>query len=104
MMERMSAVVAIMLTATVIAAVYVALIAMHVLAIRGGETPGERYRPRIARWLAAGDERRRGRAETDATRRLMAGALDRASYRSAMTAMAAQDALEHPVEIPKTKM
>ena len=30
-----------MLTATIIAAVYVALIAMHVLAIRGGEPSGE---------------------------------------------------------------
>lgn len=103
-MEGVSPVVAIMLVATIIATVYVALIAMHVLAIRGGERPGERYRPRIARWLAAGDERRRGRAETDATHRLLAGSLDRASYRAAMAAMAAQDAAEHPVEIPKTKM
>ncbi len=100
----MSPVVAVMLTATIIATVYVALIAMHVLAIRGGETPGERYRPRIARWLAAADERRRGRAESAAAQRLMAGSLDRASYRSAMAAMAAQDAVGHPVEIPKTKM
>jgi hypothetical protein len=99
----MSPVVAVMLTATVIAAVYAALIAMHVLAVRGGEPPGERYRPRIARWLAAADERRRGRAESDAAHRLMAGSLDRASYRAAMAAMAAQDAVEHPVELPKTR-
>lgn len=103
-MERMGPVVAIMITATIIATVYVALIAMHVLAIRGGVAPGERYRPRIARWLAAFDERRRGRAESDAARRLLAGSLDRASYRSAMAAMAVQDAKEHPVEFPKTKM
>jgi hypothetical protein len=95
---------AIMLVATIIAIVYVALIAMHVLAIRGGEVAGRRYRPRIARWLATRDERRRGRAESDAAHRLVAGALDRASYRAAMAAMAAQDAVEHPIELPKTKM
>lgn len=103
-MEGMSPVVAVMVVFTIIAAAYVALIAMHVLAIRGGEPPGERYRPRIASWLAAGEERRRGRVERDATHRLIAGSLDRASYRAAMAAMAAQDAVEHPVEIPKTKM
>jgi hypothetical protein len=94
--------VAVMLVATFIAFVYVALIAMHVLAIRAGSS-GERYRPRIARWLATRDERRRGRTESDAAHRLLAGSLDRASYRSAMAAMAAQDAIEHPVEIPKSK-
>ncbi|GIG50308.1 hypothetical protein ACFO1B_39125 [Dactylosporangium siamense] len=96
--------VAVMLVATVIVAVYVALIAMHVLAIRGGAAANERYRPRIARWLAGHDERRRGRAERDAVHRLAAGTLDRASYRSAMAALAAQDAVEHPIELPKTKM
>ena len=75
-MERDESVVAVMLTATIIATVYSALIAMHVLAVRGGE----RYRPWIVRWLAATDERRRGRAESDAADRLMAGSLDRASY------------------------
>ncbi|MEV4511122.1 hypothetical protein AB0K00_19370 [Dactylosporangium sp. NPDC049525] len=100
----MSPVVAVMLVATIIATVYLALIAMHVLAIRAGEPSGKRYHPRIARWLAAGDERRRGRAESDAARRLLAGSLDRASYRAAMAAMAAQDAIEHPFDIPKSKM
>jgi hypothetical protein len=100
----MSPVVAAMLTATIIAAVYVALIALHVLAIGGDEPSSERHRPRIARWLAASGERRRGRAESDAAHRLMAGSLDRASYRAAMAAMAVQDAAEHPVEIPKTTM
>jgi hypothetical protein len=100
----MSPVVAVMLVATIIAIVYVALIAMHVLAIRGGESSGERYRPQIATWLAAGEERRRGRAESDAARRLMAGSLDSASYRAALAAIAAQDAVEHPVQIPKTMM
>jgi hypothetical protein len=97
-------VVTVMLVATLIAAVYVALIAMHVLAIRNGEQPGERYRPRIARRLASGDEHRRGRVETDAARRLLAGSLDRTAYRAAMAALAAQDAIEHPVEVPKTRM
>lgn len=103
-MGRVSPVLAVMLVATIIATVYVALIAMHVLAIRGGERSGSRYRPRIARWIATADERRRGRAESDAARRLMTGALDRASYRAALAAMAAQDEIEHPVEIPKSKM
>jgi hypothetical protein len=98
----MSPVGAVMLVATIIAAVYAALIAMHVLAIRGGEPSGERYRPQIAIWLAAGEERRRGRVETDAAHRLMAGSLDQASYRAALAAMAAQDAAEHPLQIPKT--
>jgi hypothetical protein len=95
-------VVAAVLVATIVATVYVALITMHVLAIRSGESSGERHRPQIARWLAAGEERRRGRAETDAARRLMTGSLNQASYRAAMAAMAAQDAVEHPMQIPKT--
>jgi hypothetical protein len=93
-----------MLMAALPAAVYVALIAMHVLAIRGGSPAGERYRPRVATWLASRDERRRARTETAATRRLIAGPLDRDAYRAAMAAAAAQDALAHPVEVPKTKM
>ncbi|MFF5234865.1 hypothetical protein [Dactylosporangium sp. NPDC000521] len=92
--------VAVMLVATSIVAVYVALIALHVHAIHGDPQATGRHRPRIAIWLATREERRRGRAECDAARRLMAGALDQASYRAAMAAMAAQDAAEHPVEIP----
>jgi hypothetical protein len=97
----MSPVVAVMVVATCVAAVYIALVAMHVLAIRGGSPSGERYRPRIATWFATREERRRGRAESGAAQRLMTGSLDRASYRAAMAAMAAQDAVERPVEIPK---
>ncbi|MEV4138811.1 hypothetical protein AB0J72_42435 [Dactylosporangium sp. NPDC049742] len=92
--------VAVMLVATFIAAVYIALIALHVQAIHGDPPGTDRRRPRIATWLATREERRRGRAESDAAQGLMSGSLDRASYRAAMAAMAAQDAAEHPVEIP----
>ena len=101
-MEGMSPVMAVIIVATVIAAVYIALITLHVLAIHGDPQATGRHRPRIAIWLATREERRRGRAESDAARRLMAGALDQASYRAAMAAMAAQDAAEHPVEVPNT--
>ncbi|MEU0562932.1 hypothetical protein [Dactylosporangium sp. NPDC006015] len=94
--------VAVMLVATSIAAVYIALIALHVQAIHGDPPGADRHRPRLATWLATREERRRGRAERDAAQRLMSGSLDQASYRAAMAAMAAQDAAEHPVEIPNT--
>ncbi|MET7426320.1 hypothetical protein [Dactylosporangium sp. NPDC005555] len=90
-----------MLVATVAAAAYIVLITLHVLAVRGDAPDGTRCRPRIARWLATSEERRRGRAESDATQRLMAGSMDRASYRAAMAAMAVQDSADHPVRVPR---
>ncbi|WP_432971372.1 hypothetical protein [Dactylosporangium sp. CA-233914] len=88
-----------MIVAAFVAALYAALIAMHVAAIRGGAA-GDR--PRLATWLAAAGERRRGRAESDAARRRLAGELDRPGYHDAMARLAARDAVEHPLEVPKS--
>ncbi|WP_238012279.1 hypothetical protein KZZ52_31470 [Dactylosporangium sp. AC04546] len=93
-----------MIFAGVVAAVYVALIAMHVAAIRGWGTADDRYRPRLAVWLAVqlagAGERRRARAEAEAAHELVAGHLSRGEYQATMAAMAAQDDAEHPLTVP----
>jgi hypothetical protein len=75
---------------------------MHVAAIRAGGPAAAQPRPPIAVWLAAAGERRRGREESDAVLRRMTGALDRDGYRNAMATVAAQDDIEHPLEVPKS--
>ena len=47
--------------------------------------------------------RRLAGQESDAARRLMDGSLDRAAYRTSMAAIAAQDAAEHPLDVPKLR-
>src|SRR4051794_32350821 len=91
-----------MIIAATIAGIYAALIAMHVAAIRDGGPAAARGRPRLAIWLAAGGERRRGREESDAVLRRLTGALDRDGYRTAMAAVAAQDQIERPLEVPRS--
>ncbi|MFI5916799.1 hypothetical protein [Dactylosporangium sp. NPDC051541] len=92
-----------MVVGALVACVYVALIAMHVAAIRhGGTATG--HRPGLARWLAASGERRRGNAERDAARRRLTGELGRADYHAVMAALAARDAVEHPLQVPKSRL
>ncbi|MET7401975.1 hypothetical protein ABZS66_51680 [Dactylosporangium sp. NPDC005572] len=86
--------------AGVVGAVYVALIAMHVAAIRGRGAADDRYRPRLAVWLAAAGERRRARAEAEAAHELVAGHLTRERYQATMATVAAQDDAEHPLAVP----
>ncbi len=47
--------------------------------------------------------RRLAGLETDATRRLMNGSLDRTAYHASMASIAAQDAAEHPLNVPRTR-
>ncbi|GAA3455218.1 hypothetical protein [Dactylosporangium matsuzakiense] len=91
-----------MIVAALVAGVYAALITMHVAAIRHDATANVR-RPGLARWLAAAGERRRGHEECTAVQRRMAGDLGRAAYRGAMEALAARDAVEHPLQVPKAR-
>ncbi|GGM77241.1 hypothetical protein ACFFX1_52440 [Dactylosporangium sucinum] len=90
-----------MIFAGAIAAVYGILIAMHVAAIRARGPADDRYRPRLAVWLASAGDRRRARIETEAAHDLVAGRLTRDRYRATMAAMAAQDDVEHPLAVPK---
>ena len=92
-----------LLFAAVVAGAYGALIVMHVVAIRARGAADDRYRPRLAVWLASGAERRRGRVERDAVRLLLDGRIVRARYHTAMAAMAAQDDAEFPLEAPGTR-
>jgi hypothetical protein len=96
----MSPMVATMVVAALVAGLYVALIALHVAAIRGSGGPGVGYRPRLARWLAATAERRRGGEESAAARSLLDGRLDRGRYQAAMAALAARDDVERPLRAP----
>ncbi|MER7281893.1 hypothetical protein ABT369_46420 [Dactylosporangium sp. NPDC000244] len=89
-----------MIVGALIACVYAALIALHAAAIRHGGTARKRLHP--ATWLAANGERRRGREESGMVRRRIAGELDRRGYHDAMAALAARDAIEHPLEVPKS--
>ena len=73
-----------MLAAAVIAAVYVLLIARHV---HKAAAPGRPHRRRV-------------RAERLATARLFAGDLDRPAYRAELAALAALDAAERPLVVP----
>jgi hypothetical protein len=41
--------------------------------------------------------------ESDVTRRLVDGSLDRAAYHLNMASIAAQDAAEHPLDVPKLR-
>jgi hypothetical protein len=91
-----------MLVAATGAAIYAVLIAMHVAAIRGHGPASTQGRPRIAVWIAAAGKRRLGRAESDAVLRRMTGELGRGAYHSVMAAVAAQDEIEHPLEVPKS--
>jgi hypothetical protein len=91
-----------MFVAATVAGIYVALITMHVAAIRGHGPATTDGRPRIATWLAASWERRLGRMESDAVLQRMTGLLDREAYHRAMAAVAAQDEIDHPLEVPKS--
>jgi hypothetical protein len=92
----------IMFVIATVAGIYVALIAMHVAAIRERGPATAQGRPRIAAWLAASGERRLGRTESDAVLQRMTGVLDRDAYHRAMAAVAAQDKINHPLEVPKS--
>ncbi|MEV4135119.1 hypothetical protein AB0J72_23465 [Dactylosporangium sp. NPDC049742] len=47
--------------------------------------------------------RRLAGRESDAARRLIDGSLDRAAYHASMASIAAQDAAEHPLDVPKLR-
>ncbi|WP_327004466.1 hypothetical protein OHA72_57125 [Dactylosporangium sp. NBC_01737] len=47
--------------------------------------------------------RRLAGRESDAVRRLMDGSLDRAVYHASMASIAAQDAAEYPLDVPKLR-
>jgi hypothetical protein len=91
-----------MLVAAIVAGIYAVLIGMHVAAIRGRGPASAQDRPRIAVWIAAAGERRLSRAESDAVLRRMTGELDRGAYHTVMAAVAAQDEIERPLEVPKS--
>ncbi|MEU7872141.1 hypothetical protein [Dactylosporangium sp. NPDC049140] len=91
-----------MIVGALVAGIYAALIAMHVAAIRHDRAAATADRPQVARWLAATGERRRARLESNAVLRRIDGELDRAGYREAMAVLAAQDAIERPLEVPKS--
>jgi hypothetical protein len=67
----------------------------------------------LAIFVALADERRRRKAvpvnrrladlESDTARRLLDGSLDRAAYHASMASIAAQDAAEHPLDVPKLR-
>ncbi|MEV6927795.1 hypothetical protein AB0M46_25290 [Dactylosporangium sp. NPDC051485] len=80
---------------------YLALVVMHLIALRARGAADDRYRPRLALWLARTAQRRRDRFERDAVRLLLAGRIDRARYHTAMAAMAAQDRAEQPPGLPR---
>ncbi|MEV4511111.1 hypothetical protein AB0K00_19315 [Dactylosporangium sp. NPDC049525] len=60
---------------------------------------GRRMRPQEAVPMS----RRLAGRESDAARRLMDGSLERAAYHASMAALAAQDAAEHPLDVPKLR-
>src|SRR5438046_2863194 len=91
-----------MFVAAIVAGIYAALIAMHVAAIRGQGPVATEGRPRIATWIAAAGERRLGRMESDAVLQRMTGVLDRDAYHRMLAVVAAQDEIEHPLEVPKS--
>ncbi|WP_327002805.1 hypothetical protein OHA72_48220 [Dactylosporangium sp. NBC_01737] len=47
--------------------------------------------------------RRLAGRESEAARRLMDGSLDPAAYRADMASIAAQDAAEHPLDVPRLR-
>lgn len=47
--------------------------------------------------------RRLADRESDTARRLLDGSLDRAAYHASMASLAAQDAAEHPLQVPKLR-
>ena len=47
--------------------------------------------------------RRLADLESDTARRLLDGSLDRAAYHASMASLAAQDAAEHPLDVPKLR-
>jgi hypothetical protein len=93
-----------MIVAALVAGIYAALIAMHVAAIRRGGPAAAQDRPQVAVWLAASGERRRGREESDLVQLRMTGELARADFHNAMAALAARDAVEHPLDVPKSRL
>ncbi|GAA4263851.1 hypothetical protein [Dactylosporangium darangshiense] len=93
-----------MLVAAIIASVYILLVAGHVAAIRREGAAGVAYRPWVARWIAASGERRRARLEGEAVHQLMTGGLNARAYRVTMAALAAQDEMEHPLDVPRTRL
>jgi hypothetical protein len=102
-----------LLVAALFAAVYLTLIALHVTAIRHHAGQGRIERPRLAVWLAAhlrpGPQDRvpadagLARAEREAVRRLLAGALDKDAYRAELACVAARDEAAHPLELPRSR-
>ncbi|MET7418661.1 hypothetical protein [Dactylosporangium sp. NPDC005555] len=96
-----------MLVLLFIAVAYTVLIALHAWMIRHHRLEGA-YEPRAARWLAARfgplpppfaahlDQR-----EAKAFDRLLTGDLDPAAYRDLMASLAAQDAVERPLRVPR---
>ncbi|WP_433221090.1 hypothetical protein ACQP00_19610 [Dactylosporangium sp. CS-047395] len=91
-----------MIVGALAACTYAVLIALHVAAIRHDRGVAGANRPRVARWLAASGERRRARRESNAVQRRIDGELDKAAYQVTMAQIAAQDAIERPLQVPKS--
>jgi len=99
--------------AVLVAVVYLTLIALHVTAIRHHAGKGRIERPRVAIWLAVrlrpGPQDRvpadagLTRDEREAVRRLLAGALDKDTYRAKLVSVAARDEAVHPLELPRSR-
>jgi hypothetical protein len=47
--------------------------------------------------------RRLADRESETTRRLLDGSIDRAAYHASLASIAAQDAAEHPLDVPKLR-
>lgn len=89
-----------LLVAAAIAVAYGALIAGHVTQLRRGDPPGTIPRPRLAVRLAS----RPGAPDREraAVAGLLAGVVHRRRYHAEMAALAARDAVEHPLRVPGT--
>lgn len=83
-----------MTTALVVSGVVVGLYGLAALIALAAE---RRLRPQEAVAI----NRRLGGLESDAARRLMDGSLDRTTYHADMASIAAQDAAEHRLDVPK---
>ncbi|MET7401981.1 hypothetical protein ABZS66_51710 [Dactylosporangium sp. NPDC005572] len=92
---------AMVMFAGAIAAMYAALICMHVAATHGRGPAGGPSRSGLARWLAAAADRRRARVEAEAAHDLVAGYLSRERYHATMAATAAREDAEHPLTVPR---
>ena len=55
------------------------------------------------RWEAVPLNRRLAERESETTRRLLDGSIDRAAYHASLASIAAQDAAEHPLDVPKLR-